>query len=234
VLAAASGGGAAKSALDWLYRTYWRPLFSLIARAHGAEKAGELTQAFFVSRLVERNDLGRFERRAGHRFRGWLCISVHSFLANQRKFDQRQRRDVKKTVALSCDDDELPCPPACVVSSTPEQQWRRNDALRLLSDVLQRLRREYCAHARAADVDGPRRFEAVKRFLPGPETEEADYTACAEALGIDREAVRQLVCKLRKRFGALLEEQIRRSTDSEADAVVAKRQLCEALELPER
>lgn len=234
VLAVGSGGSAAKSALDRLYRTYWRPLFSVIARERGAERAAELTQAFFVSRLVERNDLGRFERRPGKRFRGWLCRSVYRFLANQRRFDQQQQRDEKKTFPLAAETDHLPCPPACVVSSNPEQQWRRKEVLSLLTQVLQHLREEYCANADAAGVDGARRFEAVKRFLPGPETEEADYGPCAHELGVGRDDIKQTVCGLRRRFGALLEARIRRSTDSEAEAKLARRQLCEALELPER
>jgi hypothetical protein len=94
------------------------------------------------------------------------------------------------------------------------------------------LRREYCRNAEAAGVDASRRFDAVKVFLPGPYTEAADYSACAEALGLSADAVKQLVSRLRRRFGQLLHERIRQSVDGEADVAIAKLLLCQALETP--
>jgi DNA-directed RNA polymerase specialized sigma24 family protein len=232
VLAAAGGGDGARGALDELYRTYFYPLYSLVARRRGPDNAHELTQAFFVSRFVCHDDLKRVERRPGGRFRGWLCTALHSFLNNQWKSEHRKGWDVGRTLLLGSDEDEIVSRASLGLGHDPEQQLRRAEVLALLAQVLERLRKEYCSHAAVAGVDAARRFDAVKRFLPGPGTEEADYAACANALGVGPGAVKQLVCKLRKRFGQLLHDEIRRRVDSDADVAGAKSLLCQALELP--
>lgn len=232
ILAAAAEGESARTALGKLYRAYWYPVFAVIAKRRGRAAAGELTQAFFVTRLVDRGDLKRVQRRPGERFRGWLFTALQSFLKNQWQFERRQRRDSRKTVALGSED--VTTAPAVALRAArpdPEQQLQRARVLALLSAVLDRLRYEYCANA-VAGVDAERRFEAVKVFLPGPDTESSDYSACAQALGINTDAVKQLVRRLRVRFGQLLHEQIRQSVDCEEDVPDAKRLLCQALELP--
>jgi len=230
VLTAATDGDAARAALGKLYRTYWYPVFSVIARRRGPEAARELTQAFFVNRLVDRGDLKRVQRRPGQRFRGWLFTALQSFLKNQWKFERQQRRDIRKTVALGCDGDCASAQAAALTDARfdPERQLQRARVLKLLSDVLGRLRRDYCRNG----VDAARRFDAVKIFLPGPYSETADYSACAEALGLSADAVKQLVRRLRKRFGLLLHDRIRQSVDGEADVAIAKLLLCQALETP--
>ena len=67
-------------------------------------------------------------------------------------------------------------------------------------------------------------------FLPGPFTETANYSACAQVLGISADAVKQLVKRLRQRFGQLLHDQICQSVDGEPDVAFAKLLLCQALE----
>jgi DNA-directed RNA polymerase specialized sigma24 family protein len=232
VLAAGAGGDGARRAFDALYRLYFRPLCSVIARQRGVEHARELAQAFFVSRLLSHGDLRLVERSSGRRFRSWLCTALQSYLKNQWKYERRKCRDVRRTKLMGSDGDEIMSNASVGVGRNPEQQLRRADVLALLSHVIARLRREYCAHARAAGVDAERRFERVKRYLPGPETEAADYADCANALGLTSGAVKQLVCQLRKRFGQLLYEEIRRCVDSEAEVAAARASLCRALELP--
>src|SRR6476659_7494415 len=63
VLAAATGGEQGRAALDSLYRAYWRPLFSFLARRHGHEVAAGLAQAFFLEKIVDGKQLKRLERR---------------------------------------------------------------------------------------------------------------------------------------------------------------------------
>lgn len=235
VLAAAADGDAARSALGKLYRAYYQPVFSAIARRHGSLAASELTQAFFVKRLVDSGDLKRVQRKPGQRFRNWLLTAVHSFLKNQWAFERRRRRDVRKTLVLGTEGDDDVAQTAALLAARPdpEQQLQRARVLALLSDVLGRLRREYCKSAGAAGVDANRRFDAVKIYLPGRDSETADYSECAPALGMTPDALKQLVARLRRRFSQLLLDEIRRSVESEADVQAAKRLLCQALETPE-
>ena len=233
VLAAGAGGAAARVALSRLYRAYWYPVFAVVAKARGREAAAELTQEFFVSRLVEGSDLSRVSRRPGERFRGWLFTALRSFLMNQWQHERRKCRDVRCTVQLvgDADDGELG-PRVSALGDTkpnPEQRLAREQALSLLSDVLRRLRREYCARASAAGVNGQLRFDAVKVFLPGPNTETADYRAVALSLGLNTDAVKQMVCRLRARFGHLLHDELAKTKAGAEDVATARRLLCQAL-----
>jgi DNA-directed RNA polymerase specialized sigma24 family protein len=233
VLAAAGDGEGARQALDKLYRFYWQPVFSFIAKRRGPAAARELTHDFFADRWAAHGDLKRVRRLPGRRFRGWLFLALRSFLKNQWKFERQQRRDVRKTVALGCgSNDGIPEAALMDPRFDPERQLQRARVLKLLSDVLGRLRREYCKNAEVAGVDAALRFDTLKIFLPGPYCETADYSGCAEALGLSADAVKQLVKRLRKRFGQLLHERIRQCVQGEADVAIAKLLLCQALERP--
>ena len=233
VFAAAAGGAAARTALAQLYRAYWYPVFAVLAKRCGPQAAAELTQAFFVERLVDQGDLKRVRPRPGERFRGWLFTAARRFLLTELQFERRQRRDVRRAVAFVNDpESDEHGPRVCAIADPkldPEEQLGREQALELLSTVLHRLRREYCAHAASAGVDGALRFDALKVFLPGRDTESAKYEAVSVALGLDAGNIKRLVRQLRKRFGALLHEELAKRVSSDRDLASAKRMLCQSL-----
>lgn len=233
VLAAAAGGASARLALSRLYRAYWYPVFALFAKRRGRQAAAELTQAFFVERLVDKGDLKKVSQQPGKRFRGWLFTAAHRFLLNEEQFERRERRDVRRTVAFASEGANAePGPRVSAMADTeldPEQRLGREQALRLLSTVLRRLRREYCANAAAAGVNGELRFDAVKVFLPGRDTDTAGYREVAQSLGLGGDAMKQLVCRLRKRFSDLLDEELTKRVKGDGDLPTAKRLLCQAL-----
>ncbi len=234
VLAAATEGERARRALDALYRIYYRPVFAFIARRRGREAATVLAHDFIVDRMVEAHDLRLVQQRSGQRFRGWLFTALRHFLANRWKFERAQRRDVRLVDSWSgAEPSDAPNEPVLLASGhDQERQLERARALALLTEVLERLRHEYCAHAATAGVDGAARFDALKVFLPGPNAELADYTACAAQLGASADAVKQAVRRLRMRFADLLNQRLRQNVESDAEVVLARRALCQALELP--
>lgn len=233
VLAAAAEGEDGRNAQALLYRLYFQPLVSFIARRRGQRAATELAHDFFAERVVRAGDLRRLERRPGVRFRAWLFKALLNFLKNEWKFARRQRRDVTKTMAWDSEGDEsVRCIAIAASGHDQEQLLARKRALQLLSDVLLRLRHEYCAHAAISGVDGTARFEAIKVFLPGPSTEEAEYAECAAKLGMSADSVKQLVRRLRVRFAALLNEALDPDGDGGGKLTKARRALYQALELP--
>jgi hypothetical protein len=232
VFAAAAGGESASAALGQLFRSYWGLVFAKIARGRAPHAAQELTQEFFVKRLVDGQDLKRVKRQDGKRFRGWLSTAVESFLNNRWDFDHQQCRDVRKTVALSFDGEDGARAAWFAPQRDPEQELRRARAFALLTQVLGRLRREYCAKAAAAGVDAERRFEVLKVFLPGPDTEVAHFRAAADALGLEPGTVRQVVQRMKGRFAELLDEELLQHVDAETDLATARRLLLQALEAP--
>lgn len=233
VLAAASEGEDAQAAWAELYRAYFRPLVTLIARGRGHEIATELAQDFFVNHLFDEQHLRKLERKPNRRFRGWLAEALRNFLVSQWRFERRQCRDVRRNLALGGDDEEHTHPVSSLVGhqADPEWQTERNRALALLSDVLSTLEREYCQRAGAGGVDGRRRFEVAKRvFLPGADYKMISLEVCASELGIGLDATKHLVGRLRKRYLALRDRELRRRISS--DLVEAKRWLSGALEMP--
>jgi len=228
VLTAKSGG---ESALAELYRGYFYPVYALIAARRGREAAEELTQAFFVERMIAKKDLARFDPEKCRRFRSWLFTAVESFLKNEWKAQRCQRRDVRRTLALDFESAEIRFvrDPAL----DPERRYNRAWALCVLSNVIARLRREYCASVpRANRVQAEACFDALKIFLPGPELEESAYEGVAAALGMSTARIRRRVCLLRERFGEQLREHIGELVASDAEIDAEIQFLYQALRLP--
>jgi hypothetical protein len=236
VRAAAAGGERARRAFALLYKDYWYPLLSYIAKRRGWEQAAELTQAFFASRLLNSE---AFRTAKATRLRIWLRGEAKRFLARDARFAHQQCRNVDMTVPFDSADDAGPAGTTASRQLNPEQRYWRSRAIGMLEETLGQLRSEYCRHALAAGVADPEvRFDTVKRFLPQGEAEANDITEAARALGTSVEGVRQLVCQLRKRFGTLLNERLSRGPDPDAardpdpDVSMVKRLLYQALELP--
>jgi DNA-directed RNA polymerase specialized sigma24 family protein len=235
VLEAATDGEEGRAALGWLYRVYWQPVYSFIARRRGAQAAAELTQQFFYERLVAGRDLRRLERRPGQRFRGWLVTALLSFLKTQWRYEHRKMRDSSRTVFLPGSERGEDSAHAVVPFARepdPEQQLGRARALALLTEVLGRLRRDYCVNAAKAGVNGDARFDALKVFLQAPSAEHGDYASHAAALGMTPDAVKQAVRRLRLRFGELLDEALTERAGAPIDLGAARRSLLESLESP--
>lgn len=231
VLAAAGAGESADAARAGLYRAYFYPVYALIASRRGRESAEELTQAFFAERMILKNDLRNFDPNKCRKFRNWLFTAVESFLMNEKKARHRKRRDVRKTLALDFEAAEIRF--MSDPELEPERRYNRAWALCVLSTVIARLRREYCASARGAtQADAESCFDALKAYLPGPELEESAYAEVGRRLGMSADAVKQRVCQLRRRFGVALREHVAELVASDAELDEEIQFLYQALHLP--
>jgi DNA-directed RNA polymerase specialized sigma24 family protein len=221
VLAAASGGESAEAAFSGLYQAYFYPVYALIAARRGRQAAEELTQAFFVERMLAGNDLARFDPNRCRRFRSWLFTAVENFLKNEWKRNRRQCRDVRRTLSLDFEAAEIRFlkEPA----TDPESRYNRAWALCVLSNVITRLRGEYCASVpRASRARAEACFDAFKVFLPGPELEESSYQGLVGPLGMSTDLIKRRVCLLRERFGEQLREHLAElvASDEEVDSEI--------------
>jgi len=209
VLAAGEGGTpGSREALARLCEIYWYPLYAFVRRwGHTADDAQDLTQEFFA-RLLEKHYLGDVRRERG-RFRSFLLASLKHFLLNERDRVLAQKRGGGR-VLLPLEGDTAegryrlePCEP-----STPETIFERRWALTLLDRVLTHLRDEYAASDRRP------LFEALRGLLTG-QADTPRYAELAVRLAMTEGAVKVAVHRLRRRFGALLREEI---ADTVADA----------------
>lgn len=196
-----AAGASAAEALETLCSVYWFPLYSYVRR-HGFSKedAEDMTQAFFA-KLLERRDMAGLSRENG-RFRAFLLAALKHFLANERDRAGRIKRggnithfsldwqsaDTQFQVA---DDTQLP----------PDAAFDREWALALLEKVLVRLGEEAMAEGKAE------RYERMKPYLTMGKGE-IPFALAATELSMDESAVRVAVHRLRKRYRALLREEI--------------------------
>jgi RNA polymerase sigma-70 factor (ECF subfamily) len=203
----------AREALELLCRAYWFPIYAFFRR-HGsdAEAARDLTQTYFT-RLLEKDLFLVADPQKG-RFRSFLKTDCTYFLADQRDRERAQKRGGARAMipieALDAEDryrremaDEL----------TPDRQFDRTWALTLLDRVLDQLAAEYADSGRGAI------FERLQVVLT-PGSHPGSYAALAAPLGMTEGAVQVAVHRLRRRYRAILREQIAATLDDPTDADV--------------
>ena len=198
VVLQAAGPEARRSALSELCAAYWAPVFDYIRRAVcDSEEARDLTQAFFT-RLIEKHDLMPANRERA-RFRSFLLASVKHFLSNQWDHARAQKRGGGSIpLQLDSQPDGLRRDPADTL--TPERVFERKWATMLVEGTLETLRREYEASGK------PQRFDSLKHCLTGETS--TTYSEMGVRLGMTEAAVRVAICRMRRRFGELLREEI--------------------------
>jgi len=199
----------ARQAMARLFETYWAPVYGFIRRSgYSAADAEDLAQAYFA-RFYEKRYAGDFRPEAG-RFRTFLRASLQHFLANE--WDRQRalkRGGAQRILSLDSSSAEERYRLEPAYDLTPEALFEREWAAALLTTCLARLRTEEDKAGR------PARFDALKPFLAGDGP--SGYPEVAGALGLEEGAVRVAVHRLRKRFGAVLREEIERTVDDPAD-----------------
>jgi DNA-directed RNA polymerase specialized sigma24 family protein len=193
--------GRAGTALEELCRTYWYPLYVYIRRQSPTrEDAEDLTQAFFA-RFLEKNYLAGVTSEKG-RFRAFLLAALKHFLANEWDRAHRQKRG-GGAANLSLDwqnaDTRYQVEPPDHLS--PDKLYDRAWAVTLLERVIARL------HDEAAAEDKSGLFEQLKPFLMLGKSA-IPYAQAAAALGLREGAARVAVHRLRRRYRALLRQEI--------------------------
>jgi len=198
----------AHAALASLCEIYWRPVYGYIRRrGHSPQDAEDLTQAYFA-RFLEKEYIGDVRPEAG-RFRSFVCASVGHFLSNERDRERAQKRGGGRPVlSLDTADTERRLRLEPVDALTPESVFEQQWVAAVLATCLRRLNDEQRGEA-------ARRFEHLRPFLTDGRPNR--YAEIAEQLDMGESALRTAVHRLRKRFGELLREEVRRTLLDPAD-----------------
>ncbi len=208
----------ARAALEELCSAYWYPLYAFIRRKGNApDRALDLTQDFFA-RLLEKDILTAVDQRKG-RFRAFLQVACKNFLIDT----WRQKREVSAT-AIPIDartaEGRYVIEPAD--NMTPERLFDRAWAFTLLDRVLTLLAAEY-AQSNRAEL-----FDQLKVVL----TDGKGSVGAAELaarLEMSEAAINSATHRLRKRYRAILQEQIAATLDDPSDFDDEIRSLFDAL-----
>lgn len=190
-------------ALDELCRQYWGPVRGFLKRIGLSDAdADDMTQDFFQE-FMRRDGFARARKEKG-RFRSFLLAAVRNHFANARKAAMRIKRGGQNSfVEVSDDLDSDP-------NLTPGEAFDKRWAEDMVDRALSRLRDEWVAAGRPFDTLAP--------YLSG-ERGAVPLEEAAENLGVSLAAVKSSVHRLRRQFGDLVREEVRKTVGRDDDAV---------------
>ena len=160
VLAAGARSSAdSRRALESLCAAYWGPLYAYVRRrVSDVNEAQDLTQAFFAE-LLEKNYVGSATPERG-RFRAFLLTALKHFLSKQwDKAKAKKRGGGRAPIRLDFASDDSWCSVEPAGGLTPEEVYDRQWAATLLSQVMERLEREFAEAGKQAQ------FRQLKGFI---------------------------------------------------------------------
>lgn len=207
MLRQAQGEVSEESFAGWerLARAYWQPLYTFLRR-RGAnhDAAADDIQGFFAH-MLGRDFLRRIEPGNGL-FRSFLLTALQHWRTDQHRAAIAQKRG-GGIAPISLE--ELDAAGAMPVAGgvSPEEAFDRRWARAVYDNALAAL------HARIKSRGRESLFLHVRNLLTGQSM--AKYREIADDLGMSEGAVKQAVLELRREFGAVLREEIRRTTVSE-------------------
>jgi RNA polymerase sigma-70 factor (ECF subfamily) len=208
-----------RRALAELCNAYYEPVAAFLRyELRDADAARELAHDFFAH-LLAGGAIAHVEQERG-RFRSYLLGAVKHFRSNQNETLRRLKRGGGvENISLN-DTEAYSVPDAGVLS--PDAAFDRQWALTVVAHALEALRRE-CAAERHADF-----FELVKPWLTG-DTTRGDQTALAASCGMNANALKVAVHRLKRRFRQLLKAEVAGTLDDPGQVEAEMRALFAAL-----
>jgi RNA polymerase sigma factor (sigma-70 family) len=223
VLQAKGDSTEAKAALSDLCAAYYAPVFAFIRRnAPDEDSARDLTQEFFA-RLLARGGIDNVDPQRG-RFRSFLLGAVKHFLAEMHGRDRRLKRGAGQSMeSIDPGSDTSPgLQLADPKAPSPDREFDRKWALTLLDRALGVLAEEHLAAGKAGQ------FDVLKPWLTG-DTENISQAAAARQLGLNENAVKVAIHRLRRRFREVIKNEIGHTLNDLAHVDEEMRYLLEAL-----
>src|ERR1700747_983921 len=199
----AQGG---QCALAELCRLYWYPLY-VFARlpGHSPDDAQDLIQGFFLYLLEHRAPTGA-DRLKG-KFRSFLLASLQNYLSDE--LDRARclkRGGNEEFVHLDAEDAEERYRLEPSEFLTAEKIFDGRWAMTVLGEAMNQLRQEYANERKAST------FETLKVFLdPINSLTPQSCEAATHQLQVSLGGVKALIDRLRKRYTALLREEVGRT-----------------------
>jgi len=224
MVSAQSQVAGGKAALGELCRIYWYPLYSFARRrGHTPHDAQDLTQGFFLH-LLEHRALTQVDRLKG-KFRSFLLASFQNYLSNESQRARSLKRG-KEYEFVSLDwesaENRYRLEPADYL--TAEKIFDARWAMTLLNHVMLALELAYTEEGKRST------FQALEIFLRfGDSRPSPSYEELSEKLGVSVGGVKTLVHRLRKRYSALLREEVARTVSDPAEIDNEIHALCDAL-----
>jgi RNA polymerase sigma factor (sigma-70 family) len=215
---------AGRGALAALCQIYWYPLYAFARRrGHSPHDAQDLTQGFFLH-LLEHRALSGVDRLKG-KFRSFLLACFQNYLSAETHRAQRLKRGGRcQFVSLDLETAENRYQYEPVDYLTAEKIFEARWALALLERAMTVLRQEYVARGKESVFDILRAFVGIAEMKP-----EGSYEEAAKGLGVGVGTVKTFIHRLRKRYLAVVREEVARTVSDPAEIEGEIRALCDAL-----
>src|SRR6478672_4676769 len=210
--AAQSQAQGGQFALAELCRNYWYPLYMFARRrGHSPDDAQDLTQGFFLH-LLQQRALAGVDRLKG-KLRSFLLASFQNHLSDQADRARRLKRGGgKEFVQLDAQEAEERYRLEPVEFLTAEKIFDARWAMTVLGEALSTLRQEYATEGKTSI------FEALNAFLdPNNSLAPPSYEEVANRLQVSTGGVKTLIHRLRKRYTALLREEVGRTVSDPSE-----------------
>lgn len=200
----------ARLALEDICKGYWYPIYSYLRRSgHAPTDAEDLTQDFFQRVIEEKSILAANEARG--RLRSFLLGVLKRLLSDHfRALGREKRGGGRQIVSFDEADAEGRYIREHADLNSPDALYDRAWAEGVLNAAMRALRDEF---VKADDLP---LFDKLKEFLPLGDNA-TPYKKVAALAGLSEGAVRLQVHRMRKRYAKLIEEEIARTVDNEAD-----------------
>lgn len=200
----------ARAALNELCTAYYAPVRTFIQYGlRRGESADDLTQEFFTRVLSGRAFVQVNPERG--RFRSYLLGAVKHFLLDRRDHDRALKRG--GAVAHARFDPGTDTSPGLDVPDSkavsPEAAFEKQWAITLLDRALAQLQSEMTLAGKSVQ------FEALKPWLTGNIAQ--PQSVAAAALGINENAVKVAIHRLRRRFKELVKAEIAQTVTDPAE-----------------
>jgi DNA-directed RNA polymerase specialized sigma24 family protein len=214
----------ALGALSELCQIYWRPLYAFLRKeGYGSEDAQDLTQGFFADLIMTRT-FTRADREKG-RFRSFLLGALKHFIADARDRGQALKRG-GGMILVKWDDKTIA---EAEAQAARASKWQADDiydrewAASVLRQALDRLAQE-CALAGKAEL-----FSYLKPYLAATEESTIPYEEMARRSRRSVATLRSDAARLRRRYRAILREEVRSTLVEATEVDEELRYLCQAL-----
>jgi RNA polymerase sigma factor (sigma-70 family) len=224
LLSAQSQAPGSQAALAELCRIYWYPIYAFVRRrGHDVDQAQDLTQGFFLH-LLDHKALRQVSPVKG-KFRSFLAASLENYLLDEADHARRLKRGGNvEFVSLDTNFAEYRYRLGELDFLTADKIFDARWAITLLGEVMTRLGNEYGAQGKAT------MFQALEPYLDLSSVQVVpSYEQVADQLQISIGAVKTLIHRLRKRYTALLREEVARTVSDPAEIDEEIHSLCEAL-----
>ncbi len=213
-----------QAALSALCQTYWYPLYTFARRrGHSPHDAQDLTQGFFLH-LLEHRALSQADPLKG-KFRSFLLACFRNYLSVEAQRAHALKRGGQcQVVSLDLETAENRYGLEPADHLTAEKIFEARWALTLLEHAMTILRQEYLGRGKGLVFDTLKGYVGIGESKPA-----AAYEEAAKVLGIGVGTVKTLIHRLRKRYLAVVREEVASTVSDPGEIEGEIRALCDAL-----